>query len=179
MAGYDKILVPLDFSDCSQDLIDEVAKRFEAPGQVILIHVADLPNGLSSGARIATGSGTEETAEAHLARRSLERLRAYGEQLTRRGYHVEVVVGVGDTAEVIIEQAAARGAQLILMGTHGRRGLPRVVTGSIASDVVSQATCPVMTVRTLHRSRCAAQSCDRCEGHLTDELRLLIAEQDG
>ena len=50
-------------------------------------------------------------------------------------------------ADVIVRAARARRAGTIVLGTHGRSGVARFVLGSVASRVVSQARCPVMTVR--------------------------------
>ena len=60
---------------------------------------------------------------------------------------VERRVVVGFPAEQILEQAAKEGADIIVMGTHGRTGLMRLLMGSIAEHVVRNATCPVMAVK--------------------------------
>jgi nucleotide-binding universal stress UspA family protein len=53
----------------------------------------------------------------------------------------------GDPAEVIAEIAADTNADLIVMGTHGRTGLTRLVMGSVAEEVLRRAPCPVLTIR--------------------------------
>lgn len=179
MSGYDTILVPLDFSDCSQELIDQASSLAQPSTRIMLLHVADLPDGLAADADVSPSGSRAETAEAMLVRRSRERLMVYGEQLNARGYRSRVEVAVGDTADTIVERAADLGADLVIMGTHGRQGLARVVGGSVAAEVISRAPCPVLTVRTVHKPSCRAKSCDRCEGHLTGELRQLMAEREG
>jgi nucleotide-binding universal stress UspA family protein len=57
----------------------------------------------------------------------------------------------GDPATVIAETAAETGADLVVMGTHGRTGLTRFVMGSVAEDVLRKAPCPVLTVRDVVR----------------------------
>ena len=57
----------------------------------------------------------------------------------------EVVVGL--PAKTIVDVAAARGADLIVMGTHGRSGVAHLLLGSVAERVVRMAICPVLTVR--------------------------------
>jgi nucleotide-binding universal stress UspA family protein len=52
----------------------------------------------------------------------------------------------GETWRVIAETAEELGAGLVVMGTHGRRGLPRAILGSVAEKVVRTAPCPVLTV---------------------------------
>jgi nucleotide-binding universal stress UspA family protein len=54
----------------------------------------------------------------------------------------------GDARDLINQTAAEVGADLIVMGTHGRRGVRRALLGSIAETVVRSAPCPVLTVRT-------------------------------
>jgi len=64
---------------------------------------------------------------------------------------VEHRLGEGDPATVILEVAEETGAGLIVMGTHGRTGLGRLVMGSVAEQVLRTAPCPVLTVRTTAR----------------------------
>jgi len=59
----------------------------------------------------------------------------------------EVEVAAGPPAESIVHVAHERGADLIVMGTHGRTGLHHVLLGSVAEKVVRLAPCPVLTVR--------------------------------
>jgi nucleotide-binding universal stress UspA family protein len=54
----------------------------------------------------------------------------------------------GDPAQVIVQFARERGCSLIVMGTHGRTGLERLLMGSVAEQVVRKAPCPVLTVKT-------------------------------
>jgi nucleotide-binding universal stress UspA family protein len=61
---------------------------------------------------------------------------------------VECRVEEGDAAAGIVGAARATGCDLIVMGTHGRTGLERVVIGSVAENVLRTAPCPVMTVKT-------------------------------
>jgi nucleotide-binding universal stress UspA family protein len=80
-----------------------------------------------------------------------EESKAELEQFTRRaqqdGLRFETHQVPGDPSECIIDMADAEKAVLIVMGTHGRTGLDRVLLGSVAEKVVRQARCPVMTVR--------------------------------
>lgn len=179
MGSYGRILVALDFSDCSQELVDQAVALAAQSCEIRLLHVAELPQGLPPTAHVGPGSGSSETAEGLLVRRSLERLEVYAEGLRARGHGVQTEVLVGVTAEMIVGSADAHLADLIIMGTHGRRGLSRMVGGSVAAEVISLASCPVLTVRTQHKPACKARSCDRCEGHLTTELQQLMAERDG
>jgi nucleotide-binding universal stress UspA family protein len=69
--------------------------------------------------------------------------------LMRGAFHGtwNVEVAVGHPADTIVRVAQERGADLIVMGTHGRTGLQHVLLGSVAEKVVRLAPCPVLTVR--------------------------------
>lgn len=60
---------------------------------------------------------------------------------------VDTIVESGDPASVIVQAARDTGADLIVMGTHGRTGLGRLLLGSVAELVVRRATCPVLTIK--------------------------------
>jgi len=59
----------------------------------------------------------------------------------------KIIVATGDARDSILEAVRLTDADLIVMGTHGRRGVSRLVLGSVAEDVVRRAPCPVLTVR--------------------------------
>jgi nucleotide-binding universal stress UspA family protein len=79
------------------------------------------------------------------AERQLADLR---EELRKRGLEVETAVCEGYAATVIVEEAATRAVDLIVIGTHGLSGLKHMLLGSIAERVVQKAPCPVLTVKT-------------------------------
>lgn len=65
----------------------------------------------------------------------------------RRSLRVELDVAIGAPAVEILRAAQLKTANMIVMGTHGRTGLARIVMGSVAEQVVRRAPCPVVTVR--------------------------------
>jgi nucleotide-binding universal stress UspA family protein len=91
-------------------------------------------------------AGMRSDAERHLAR-LVARARAEGVRATGRAIE-------GPTAEAIARAARQARADYLVVGTHGRTGLPRVLLGSVAARVVASAPCPVLTVRAaLRRAR--------------------------
>ncbi len=60
-----------------------------------------------------------------------------------------MVTAVG-VAQAIVDYASAHACDLIVMGTHGRRGLSRLTLGSVAERVVKTAPCPVLTINPYH-----------------------------
>ena len=79
----------------------------------------------------------------------------YGQELTARveqelrtaGFETEARVVQGDPRVVIVDTARAVGADLVVVGSHGRSGLAKLVLGSVASHVVSHAPCNVLVVK--------------------------------
>ena len=66
---------------------------------------------------------------------------------TRAGVRATTLLREGDPAEQIVRAGRSTQADLIVVGTHGRRGFPKVFLGSVAERVVVMAPCPVVTVR--------------------------------
>jgi nucleotide-binding universal stress UspA family protein len=64
-----------------------------------------------------------------------------------RSINVEYFVADGVPAEEIVRTATDRGCDLIVMGTHGRTGLGRLLMGSVAEEVMRKAPCPVLTLK--------------------------------
>ena len=62
------------------------------------------------------------------------------------GPDADVAVQTGDPSRVIVEQAVAKAVDLIVMGTHGRSGFDRLLSGSVAEKVLRRASCPVLTI---------------------------------
>jgi len=75
------------------------------------------------------------------------RLRPLLEHARKDGVEAEPLILRGFADEAIIAAAKQQHADLIVMGTHGRRGAARLFLGSVAARVISTAPCPVMTVR--------------------------------
>jgi len=124
----------------------ELAKALRR--QLVLVHVLSpvvLPV-MAGEMYIPTSTYDELQATARVAaQRHLRRLVARAQ---KAGIHASgrVLEGV-PVAERIVRAARALRAGLIVMGTHGRSGVTRVVLGSVASRVVATAACPVLTVR--------------------------------
>jgi nucleotide-binding universal stress UspA family protein len=101
--------------------------------------VFDLP--LSVLSVVPTGQGAEHRAEAQGA---IDRVR---EALVGEGVQVQGIVEEGRPEQVILEVATREGADLIVLGSHGRTGLQRLLMGSVAERVVGQAEVAVLVVK--------------------------------
>ena len=77
----------------------------------------------------------------------LKELQKLSVRANRANVETSVLLRNGEPAEEIVRTGRATKAGLIVTGTHGRRGLPRLLLGSVAQRVASTASCPVVTVR--------------------------------
>jgi nucleotide-binding universal stress UspA family protein len=144
---YRKILVPVDGSPAAaRGLREALALAKDQRAKVRLVHVVD--QGLAIGV-VDAGFQFQEMIDglAKGGRIILERARRSAEKQGVRAEGVLYEKMAGPAAEAILRDARKWGADLIVMGTHGRRGLRRVVLGSDAEQVVRMSKVPVLLVR--------------------------------
>jgi nucleotide-binding universal stress UspA family protein len=144
---YTKILVPIDGSAASVKGLTEAIKLAKAVNaKVKLVHVV---NELLADYTLAPSMYYEKiiAAEREAGRATLANAQAYARSLDFE-VEVELIETIGARASTIIVEAAKQsGADLIVMGTHGRRGLQRLALGSDAELVLRSAPVPVLMVR--------------------------------
>jgi nucleotide-binding universal stress UspA family protein len=134
------ILVPVDFEGASTRALDRARWLADAlHADLVLLHVHARPGFDHPEIPAETVTRIQELSEA-TAQRSLAEL------ATKVGAR-EGLLRHGDTAEQILEAVQALRPTMVVMGTHGRRGLGRVLLGSVAIEVVRACPVPVVTVR--------------------------------
>ena len=141
MTAPKHILVPIDFSEASLKALPVAQRMAGEGGRLDVIHVLhELPPGHP--AAMWGKLGAEERCENVKAemRRVLK-----GLELDHAG--VIARVQEGNPARVIVDVAAELGVDQIIIPSHGRHGVPRLVLGSVAEVVVRRAACPVMVLR--------------------------------
>jgi len=140
---FSKILVPLDGSPGSETALPTVgALAEEHHAKVCLLYVAD-PVKLAVEARSRPGTyGAEALARAGTGGRAL--LEKAAERLP--GIDVDCEVRFGQPSSVIVEEAKGSQVDAIVMATHRRRGLRRLVEGSVAEEVERRCAIPVVLV---------------------------------
>jgi len=169
------LLVPIDFSDCTHGLVERAADlAARLGGRLTLLHAVEAPAELE-GVALEGGRG----AGALLADEAAERLGFFSDLAAARGAPVDTAARPGAPGEAILAAADALGADMIMMGTHGRRGVARLVLGSIAEHVIRRASVPVTTLRTQRRPACEAASCAVCATDVTAARRRLRVELEG
>lgn len=132
-----KILVPVDFSDCSKKALMYAvpfAKQFDAT--ITVVHIAPY----------CVQPSEVVVAEAQLLEANLGALNNLVREISGSA-QVEARIRVGNPASEIVELAAESQTDLIIISTHGKSGLLHVLMGSTAEKVVRHAPCPVLVVR--------------------------------
>ncbi len=174
------ILVPVDFSDCASEVVERATELAQGLGaRLRLLHVIEPPDGIALDTPLKTtrGAGHTETVIEYLTGDAETRLPRYVQQT--KGVETETLVRIGPASETIVDAADEVDADLIIMGTHGRSGLAHLLLGSIAEQVMREAPCPVLSIRSEHKARCKAKSCNWCNSGITDAKRQVRAEIDG
>jgi nucleotide-binding universal stress UspA family protein len=141
------ILLPTDFSECgnfARSYAASLARKFGA--SIIAVHVIEplVPtvgySGMTEPLPIADITDQLETS----AERELPRIAECDECA---GLEIEEVIVHGEAAAEIVRVAKDRSADLIVLSSHGRTGLGRILFGSTAEAVVRHASCPVLVVK--------------------------------
>jgi universal stress protein A len=134
-----KILFPTDFSTLGQTALEMATSLARDRGaKLLIVHVEEPPMAYGGGELYY---GIEEPTRAELQRMLSEVLPTDPSV----GYEHRLVIGAPATA--IIQLAGREGVDMIVMPTHGRTGLMRLLMGSVAEEVVRKSKCPVLTVK--------------------------------
>lgn len=143
---FKHILVPVDGSATSLQAVEKAAGIAKAFGSAVTaIYVIDPYPFAGVGTDFAYGQAQYLSAASAEAN---EAIKAAREQIEAAGLAVQTRVVEAHTPwRGILETATALGADLVVMGSHGRRGLEKLVLGSVAQRVLSHATLPVLVVR--------------------------------
>jgi len=143
---YKKILVPVDGSQTSQAGLKEAISLAKTQGAKLrILHVIDVAPILN----IPEGGVDFGLLEDEVKRAGKEIIDAAVSAATKQGVRAEIAMpeSLGEpAAEIIIDEALRWKADLIVIGTHGRSGLKRILLGSVAELVVRSAQAPVLLV---------------------------------
>jgi len=138
------ILVPTDLSAGAEEALDyacELATHFGST--VHLLNVISIPAlGVPE-----LGVAMASTVIDSIVRDNEQAMTALAQKMCVKANLGQVLLRTGDARDVIINTARELGIDLIVMGTHGRRGVSRALLGSVTETVVRAAPCPVLTVR--------------------------------
>lgn len=144
-----RILVPLDFSDCSRKSLNyAVRMALESSAELVVLHVGPpIPTfayPLPEATALQTSAWTETLRERHEAAEQAlqDEIRPWQDSV-----EFQLRFEEGEPSEAVVRAADEGECDLIVMGSHGRTGLRRAIIGSVAERTVRHAHCPVLVVR--------------------------------
>ncbi|HVF45575.1 MAG TPA: universal stress protein [Pyrinomonadaceae bacterium] len=141
------ILVPTDFSECARRAVPFAAELARLLGaRVICLYVVEPVVQPAGWAPVAEPMPAAELGE-RLEEAAARDLPAFSKSEEFAGLEVEDVTAHGEPAAEIVRAAEERGAGLIVISSHGRTGIGRILFGSTAESVVRHARCPVLVVK--------------------------------
>jgi nucleotide-binding universal stress UspA family protein len=149
MKGFKNILFPIDFSECSEKVFPfalDTAQTFDA--KLYLLFVA---RDISYLTTIDVPRDLLMNTVAEIAKAGEDHMVIFGDKNLGNSINYETKVVIGNPAEEILKFADEQSIDLIIMGTHGRKGLKRTIMGSVADHVIKNAAVPVLTINPFRR----------------------------
>ncbi|HEU4730156.1 MAG TPA: universal stress protein [Kofleriaceae bacterium] len=139
---FRKVLCPIDFSDDSRQALARAAELVAPGGGITLLHVIEP-------AITFSGLPLSENRLQEIDRRATHELASWASDLEKRAsVPVSTEIRIGRPgAEALSVLDADPAFDLVVLGSHGRTGIPRVLLGSVAEKVLRHAACPVLVVR--------------------------------
>ncbi|MCA9232817.1 MAG: universal stress protein [Planctomycetales bacterium] len=133
------VVVPIDFGELSQQAVDEALNMVFRPTDIHVVHVA--PDLLSMSPPVGW-------VDIDDTQRATNIETAFRKEFSESKYHgIAFKVMFGDPGHLIAQHAEEIGADVIVMPSHGRSGLKRLMLGSVAERVLRFAHCPVLVLR--------------------------------
>lgn len=152
MPLFEKVLYSTDFSPLAEYSLDYVKKLKEAGAkEVIVVHVVDdisieLPDGADLLREKELFKILPEIDQEYVTS-IVERLEAIKQELEREGLSVKLYLKYGNIPRQIVKVADEENVKLIVMGAHGKGLLTEIILGSVSTDVIRNANCPVLIVK--------------------------------
>jgi nucleotide-binding universal stress UspA family protein len=139
----DRVLVPTDGSELSRRAL-EYAIENHADAAIVALHVIPVPGGYWA----AYGHTEDEIPGYHRAREYAEEITGDASEIAaERDHPIDTEITVGKPAHEIVTRAVDGGFDAIVLGSHGRDGVQRLLLGSVAEKVVRRSPIPVVVVR--------------------------------
>lgn len=142
MQPYQRLLVPVDFSDVTPAVLATARRLLAEDGTAVLLHVVETLPMVS-----------EATFGVYAHRRDLEEIKRLAREKLRhlaaeaRDTRLVAEVREGKPAQEIVNAAVEHGSEVIVIGTQGRSRLDHLLVGSVTERVLRRAACNVFTVR--------------------------------
>ena len=145
------ILVAVDLSDCTDVIVEKARELAEGLGAKIwFLHVAE-PEPDFVGYEV--GPPSERDALAVQFHREHAAVQAFAKDFRAQGLDATALLVRGATAQTILQEASKLEADIVVVGSHGRGAVQRLLVGSISEGVIRHAATPVLVVPTHKRSK--------------------------
>ena len=144
MKAVQKILFPVDLSDVSPEMVPWVlfvAKKFSAE-----IHLLFVVRKFDHFSALDVTRVSIENFEGEIIKGSETKIEEFANRYFEGYPFCKTKVMVGDAAEEIINYVKSENIDLVIIGTHGRKGLDRIVFGSVADRVIKMSPVPVLSI---------------------------------
>jgi nucleotide-binding universal stress UspA family protein len=139
MGTFHRLLCPIDFSEISRrGLVHALAIARQQDCRITVLHVQSafaLAAEVEAGLYVSVLPSAQDAVVDFVAK-----------TVHDEPHDIRMVSTTGDVVEAIIDQAGRESSDLIIMGTHGRSGISRVLLGSVTERVIREVRCPVMTI---------------------------------
>jgi nucleotide-binding universal stress UspA family protein len=146
-----KILLAIDDSACSEAAVQAVIEQFRPEGsEVRVLHVDEWPKGLSTSLAFAEGPGAASdlvAAHAELRHRAEALIADASRRLKSARFRTQTEMRDGDARHAILDCADEWRPDVVVLGSHGRKGLDRFLLGSVSESVLRHARCSVQVIR--------------------------------
>src|SRR5215831_15449660 len=143
-----KILVPVDYSEHSRAVLNyalNLARKLDA--EVTAAHVWETKPNVPANLKVKTPDGRTTTAGELIREEALGAMEQFLRSMSLpNGTRISHCILSGAAAEAIVKKAEQGGYELVVMGTQSRKGLGRLVLGSVAERVIKSATMPVLAI---------------------------------
>ncbi|MFO7666186.1 MAG: universal stress protein [Desulfobacterales bacterium] len=141
---FDKILLPVDLSESSPKIVPfatDIAEKFGSK-----IHILFVARVFQYFASIYVPHPSINKFENEIAEGARKSLEEFTKKYFKNPESITTAVVKGDAAEQIIKYIEEKGIDLLIMGTHGRKGLDKVVFGSVAEKLSKTAPVPILLI---------------------------------
>ncbi|MFT5683686.1 MAG: nucleotide-binding universal stress UspA family protein [Myxococcota bacterium] len=146
--AFQRILVPTDFSEGADKAIDlAVSVATMSHGKITLLHIGVTPEIYATWGLTGSMLNTVSELSQRMADEQLDILQQKADEQLPAPYRGPVALRSGHAPEQILSVLDSGDFDLIVMGTHGRTGLDRVLIGSVAERVIRRSPIPVLVAR--------------------------------
>ena len=147
--NWKTILVPHDFSSSANHAAAIARDEAKAHGsKLLLLHVIQLPSQFQADAAIVPeGTGAPISLREFAVKQAEAHLEDLSARLAKDGVTAQTFLRIGNPVDEILTFVVENGVDLIVMGTHGRSGVAKMLAGSVTERIVRAADVPVLTTR--------------------------------